>query len=89
MQRVVSILWRVLKVMPVVGWFFVIAGIPVVLRRKGYGLGLLAVTLDLLPLICLIKAGIEIFTGDLVPDKIDTQHCLRLVTVPATDVYNG
>jgi len=71
MQREVSILWKVLKVLPVVGFVFVIASIPVVLRRKGYVLGLLAVALDLLPIICLIKAGIEIFTGDLIPNRIE------------------
>jgi hypothetical protein len=71
MQRVGSILLKVLKVMPVVGWVFVIASVPLVLQRKGYVLGVLAVTLDMLPVICLIKAGIEIFTGDLIPNKIE------------------
>ncbi len=69
MQRVGLILWRVLKVAPILGYAFVIAGAPAVLRRKGYVLGMLAVALDLLPIICLIKAGVEIFTGDLIPDK--------------------
>lgn len=69
MQRFGLILWRVLKVAPILGYAFVIAGAPAVLRRKGYVLGILAVALDLLPVICLIKAGVEIFTGDLIPDK--------------------
>jgi hypothetical protein len=69
MQRLGSIVWRVLKITPVVGYVFVIASLPIVLRRKGYVLGLLHVTLDILPLICLLKAGIEIYTGDLIPDK--------------------
>ena len=69
MQRIGLILWRVLKVAPILGYAFVIAGAPAVLRRKGYVLGTLAVALDLLPIICLIKAGVEIFTGDLIPDK--------------------
>jgi hypothetical protein len=72
MQREWSIIWRVLKVAPVVGYVFIIAGIPDVLRRKGYVLGMLAITLDLLPVICLIKVGVEIFTGDLIPDRIET-----------------
>jgi hypothetical protein len=71
MQRVGVILWRVLKVAPILGFAFVIAGAPAVLRRKGYVLGTLAVALDLLPVICLIKAGVEIFTGDLIPDKFE------------------
>ncbi len=71
MQRVGSILWRTLKVMPMVGYVFVLASAPAILRRKGYILGALALTLDLLPVICLIKAGIEVFTGDLIPDRIE------------------
>jgi hypothetical protein len=71
MQRVGSILLKVLKVMPIIGWVFVIASMPYVLQRKGYVLGTLAVTLDMLPVICLIKAGVEVFTGDLIPNKIE------------------
>ena len=72
MQRVGVILWRVMKVAPILGYAFVIAGAPAVMRRKGYFLGTLAVALDLLPVICLIKAGVEIYTGDLIPDKFET-----------------
>jgi len=71
MQRFGMILWRVLKVTPLVGYAFVVAGAPTVIRRKGCVLGVLAVTLDLLPIICLIKAGVEIFTGDLIPDRFE------------------
>jgi hypothetical protein len=69
MERVGSVLWRALKVMPIVGYVFVIASAPHVVRRKGYVFGTLAVTLDLLPLVCFVKAGVEVFTGDLLPDK--------------------
>jgi len=71
MQRVGVILWRVLKIAPIVGYIFVIAAAPNVLRRKGYVLGTLAVVLDLIPLICLVKAAVEVFTGDLIPDKFE------------------
>jgi hypothetical protein len=71
MQRVGIVLWRVLKILPVVGWFFVIAAAPIILRRKGYFLGAVAVALDMLPVICLVKAGIEVFNGDIIPDKFD------------------
>lgn len=71
MQRVGIVFWRVLKVAPIFGYAFVLAAAPTVLRRKGYVLGTLAVALDLLPVICLIKAGVEIFTGDLIPDKFE------------------
>ncbi len=69
MQRVGNIVWRLLKIMPLVGYVFVLAAAPEILKRKGYFFGTLAVALDLLPVICLIKAGIEIFTGDLIPNK--------------------
>ena len=72
MQQFFMLAWRVIKVLPVVGCFFVLANAVNVLRRKGYLFGTLEVALDLLPVICLIKAGIEAFNGDLFPEK-DTQ----------------
>lgn len=68
-----SKVWRVIRVLPVVGVFIVLATSGEVLRRKGYVLGVLAVVLDILPIICVIKAGIEIFTGDLIPDKLEPE----------------
>jgi len=81
MQRVGSILWRALKVMPVIGFVFILASVPQILRRKGFVFGALAVTLDMLPVICLIKAGIEVFTGDLLPDKMETASTSRFEPV--------
>ena len=78
MQRVESMLWRALRVMPVIGYVFILAGLPEILRRKGVVFGALAITLDMLPVICLIKAGIEIFTGDLLPDKMEAAPAPRL-----------
>jgi len=72
MQRVGSISWRALRVMPVIGYVFIIASIPEILRRKGFVFGALALALDVLPVICMIKAGIEVFTGDLLPDKMES-----------------
>jgi len=69
MEQLVSILWRALKVMPVIGYVFVLAGAPVVIRRKGYLMGILAVLLDILPVICLIKAAVEVYYGDVIPDR--------------------
>lgn len=69
MQQITSIAWRVLKVMPVVGYVFILASAPSIVRRKGYALGLVALMLDMIPVVCLIKAGIEIHSGDLIPDR--------------------
>ncbi len=67
--RVGIVLLKLAKVMPVVGYIFVLAEAPVVLRRKGYVRGSVAVALDMLPIICTVKASVEIFTGDLIPDR--------------------
>lgn len=76
-DRLRDIIWRGLKVTPVVGYIFILAAAPLVLRRKGYVLGCLAVTLDMLPIICLIKAGIEVFTGDLIPDRPEMESLIE------------
>ncbi|NDD63001.1 MAG: hypothetical protein EBZ36_03320 [Acidobacteria bacterium] len=67
--QIVSIVWRAMKVMPIIGYAFVLAGAPVVLKRKGLAMGLLVILLDVLPLICLIKAAIEVYYGDIIPDR--------------------
>lgn len=70
MKQYLILAWRLMKVLPVVGMFFVLGNAPNVLRRKGYVLGLLEVVLDLLPIVCLIKASIEAAVGsDLIPEK--------------------
>lgn len=71
MQWVGSNSLRMLKVIPIIGYVFILASIPQIMRRKGLVFGTLAVTLDMLPVICLIKGLVEIFTGDLLPDKMD------------------
>lgn len=64
--------WRMVKVLPVVGMFFVLGNAPNVLRRKGYVFGSLEVVLDLLPIVCLVKAGVEAALGsDLIPEKAE------------------
>ena len=69
MKRVLEIAWRIIKVLPFVGVFVVLASAGEVMRRKGYALGVVSVALDILPVICVIKALVEVFTGDLIPDK--------------------
>ena len=73
-------IWRMIRVLPVVGVFIVLATSGEVLRRKGYVLGALAVLLDVLPVICLIKACIEVFTGDLIPDKPESDSAPEFET---------
>lgn len=71
MEQVFSILWRLMKITPVVGYFFVLAGAPLVLKRKGMALGLLVIVLDMLPIVCLIKAAVEIYHGDIIRDRFE------------------
>ena len=66
-----NVAWRVIRVAPVIGIFIVLATSAEVLRRKGYMLGTLAVVLDILPVVCVVKACVEVFTGDLIPNKFE------------------
>jgi hypothetical protein len=69
-QKLGSAIWRGMKVMPIIGYVFILAEAPAVIRRKGVWMGVLAIVLDILPIICLIKAAIEIYLGDLIPDRL-------------------
>jgi len=72
MKQYLILAWRLMKVLPVIGMVFVLGNAPNVLRRKGYVFGSLEVVLDLLPIVCLIKASIEAAIGtDLIPEKTD------------------
>jgi len=65
-----SKIWRGMKVMPIIGYVFILAEAPQVIRRKGVWLGILSIVLDILPIVCLIKAAVEIYLGDLIPDRL-------------------
>jgi hypothetical protein len=70
MKQYLILAWRLVKVLPFVGCVFVLGNAPKVLRRKGYVFGTLEVVLDLLPIVCLLKAAIEAGIGcDLIPEK--------------------
>lgn len=81
MKQLLTLAWRLIKILPFIGCFFVLANAPNVFRRKGYALGLLEVTLDLLPVVCLIKAAIEAALGtDLIPAKDETAQTIMGLT---------
>ena len=73
MKRMWNVVWRAIRVLPVVGVFIVLATSSEVLRRKGNLLGALAILLDILPVVCIVKAVIEIFTGDLIPNRAEPE----------------
>ena len=64
-----ALLKRLLKPLPVVGTAVSLGAAGYEIRKKGAALGAVSVTLDLLPVIGTAKAVVEIFTGDLIPDK--------------------
>ena len=63
---------RLIKPIPVVGTFVVIGLSAFEIRRKGLLRGAIHVGLDLTPVVGTAKNVIEIFTGDWIPDKPDS-----------------
>ncbi|HEU4593683.1 MAG TPA: hypothetical protein VFS10_00850 [Pyrinomonadaceae bacterium] len=60
---------RLVKPIPVVGTAFVLGSAGYELRKKGLMRGAAHVGLDLIPVVGTAKAVVELFTGDLIPDK--------------------
>lgn len=72
------------KIIPFVGIFWVLANANKTLQRKGYVFGTVEVLLDICPVVCVVKAVIESYTGDLIPAKATPGRSrLRAVTVDA------
>jgi hypothetical protein len=62
---------RLIKPIPVVGTAFVLGLAGYELKKKGIVRGAAHVGLDLIPVVGTAKAVVELFTGDLIPDKDD------------------
>jgi len=60
---------RVIKPIPVVGSVFALGLAVYEIRRKGLIPGAIHVGLDITPVVGTAKNVLEIFTGDLIPDK--------------------
>jgi hypothetical protein len=60
---------RLLKPLPVIGTAVALGSAGYEMRKKGVRGGALSVGLDLIPVVGTAKAVVEIFAGDLVPDK--------------------
>jgi hypothetical protein len=60
---------RIIKPIPFVGTALVLGTAGYALRRKGAVRGAADVGLNLIPVVGTAKAVVEIFTGDLIPDK--------------------
>ena len=60
---------RIIKPIPVVGSVFAITLAGYEIKKKGLIRGAVHVGLDVTPLVGTVKNVLEIFTGDLIPDK--------------------
>ncbi len=60
---------RLIKPIPIVGTVVALSLAGFEIRKKGLKNGLVHVGLDLIPIVGTAKDVIEIFTGDLIPDK--------------------
>lgn len=62
---------RLIKPIPIVGTIFAVGLAGYEIRKKGLILGVVHVGLDVTPVVGTAKNVLEIFTGDLIPDKAD------------------
>jgi hypothetical protein len=60
---------RLIKPIPVIGTAVALGFAGHEIRKKGWRNGLIHVGLDITPVVGTVKDVIEIFTGDLIPDK--------------------
>jgi hypothetical protein len=62
---------RLIKPIPIIGSLFAVGLAGYEIRRKGLLPGAVHVGLDVTPVVGTAKNVLEIFTGDLIPDKVD------------------
>ena len=65
---------RLIKPIPIVGSLFAVALAGYEIKRKGLIPGAVHVGLDVTPLVGTAKGVVELFTGDLIPDKTDRRR---------------
>jgi len=62
---------RLIKPIPIVGSIFAVGMAGYEIRKKGLIPGAVHVGLDVTPIVGTAKGVVELFTGDLIPDKAD------------------
>ena len=65
---------RLIKPIPIVGSLFAVGLAGYEIKRKGLIPGAVHVGLDVTPVVGTAKNVVEIFTGDLIPDKSERRH---------------
>jgi hypothetical protein len=71
---------RLIKPIPIVGTVFAFGLAGYEIRRKGLLPGAVHVGLDVTPVVGTCKSVLELFTGDLIPDKSDRKSVRSAVT---------
>jgi hypothetical protein len=65
---------RLIKPIPIVGSVFAFGLAGYEIKKKGWLPGAVHVGLDVTPVVGTAKGVVELFTGDLIPDKSDRSH---------------
>ena len=71
---------RIIKPIPIVGSVFAFGLAGYEIKKKGLLPGAVHVGLDVTPVVGTAKGVLELFTGDLIPDKADRNKSLTYVT---------
>jgi hypothetical protein len=70
---------RVIKPIPIIGSIFAFSLAGYEIRKKGLIPGVVHVGLDVTPVVGTAKSVLELFTGDLIPDKSDRRSVSSVV----------
>ena len=70
---------RLIKPIPIVGSVFAFGLAGYEIKRKGLIPGAVHVGLDVTPIVGTVKGVLELFTGDLIPDKADRNKSVSSV----------
>ena len=70
---------RLIKPIPIVGSLFAVSLAGYEIKKKGLLPGAVHVGLDLTPVVGTAKGVVEIFTGDLIPDKSERNKSVKSV----------
>jgi hypothetical protein len=65
---------RIIKPIPVIGTLFAVSLAGYEIKRKGLIPGAVHVGLDVTPVVGTAKGVVELFTGDLIPDKSERRN---------------
>jgi len=70
---------RLIKPIPIIGSLFAVSLAGYEIKKKGLIPGAVHVGLDVTPIVGTAKGVVEIFTGDLIPDKSDRNKSVKSV----------